>query len=254
MSQEAMRVIDGLQIPTCVPEADIEEPVSPQKRVNSQELEDHMSLYERRQSSTTNPSETTFVTEPEAMIQATSRLVLGPDVDEASPNLPTGVIPQVLSVRSEAREMQLALQALHQQYTAERYHSPWRAEFDIPLPESPNASHGQKSGVQSPTFSSIKDDTSGLCTPNRRLSELQDWSIYSTPFPDAVETHSRFADVVPRTTGTKSTDSTLMPAYQLPIENPFKSEKGQDHESEQRQLTQMEQLLDEFHYLGAALL
>jgi hypothetical protein len=155
--------------------------------------------------------------------------------------------------------MEAALQALHEQYS---HPSKWEfasrhAEVDIPLPESPD-SETDAVGLDShsPTFSSIRGGTSGACTPHR-LSELPDWPLrpsfagpsFDFDLNNGIENLSNHARTV-------STTSTTMP-YSLPSGfegNPFAEKRIEGQDVEPRSMTQMEQLLDEFDYLGAALI
>jgi hypothetical protein len=239
MNQEEARAVDSLQIPTGIPELDGEDIMSPRKfsaekpqtpgckRQSGSEMDFEMTGYNHSRNSSIN-------------------------TNKELPDLPDFLMPEPLFFQSDANGMQAALESLSIQYNQQPTYSPYQLEFDIPLPESPSFDQEQfDSEAQSPTFSSIKGGTSGISTPHR-LSELPEWPLRDTDlgldFNRSIERLSIHAR-------SESTTSTAM--YSLPIGcdgNPFATEKSHDAEPEVRQLSQMEQLLDEFEYLGAALL
>ncbi|KAE9990973.1 hypothetical protein EG327_000686 [Venturia inaequalis] len=131
-------------------------------------------------------------------------------------------------------------------------YSVYQMDFDVPLLESPtSAEMPSDTEAYSPAFSSIKGGNSGSSTPYR-LSDPPEWPLRNEElrlnFNRSIEKLSVHARSV-------STTSTAL--YSLPLGcdgNPFATEKSHEAQSEVRQLSQMEQLLDEFEYLGAALL
>jgi hypothetical protein len=231
MSKEDLRTIDGLQIPTGIPELDSEDimsarrlqserPQTPNHNIGCQITEYHHS---RNSSINTN---------------------------KELPELPDFLMPEPLFFQSDADGMKAALISLSLQYGPQSTHLQYQMEFDIPLPESSGSENDMQfiSEAQSPTFSSVEGGTSGVSTPNR-LSEPLEWPFRDTKlgldFGHSVEKLSIHA---------RSESTTSM--YSLPIGcdgNPFATEKSHEAEPKLRQLSQMEQLLDEFEYLGAAL-
>ncbi|KIW04902.1 uncharacterized protein PV09_04073 [Verruconis gallopava] len=172
------------------------------------------------------------------------------------------LLPEPQPYRSEADEMHLGLQALADQYMHDRRYSPWRSEVDIPHAESAEASQGAQSDVGSPIFSSIHGDASDTCT-SHRVSELRDWPLkenglgqfhfeFEQP-QQPLDLEQSFEHLSIHTANTESTNSTALP-YQLPNTNPFARSKTSLEPPTSRELTQVEQFLDEFEYLGAALL
>jgi hypothetical protein len=235
LNQAESREVDGLQIPTGIPEVDSEDIKSPRiltgsmlQTPNHEQLFDsHIDcrltgLHHSRNSSVNTNKE---LPEPEFLM------------------------PGPLFSQPDADGMQAVLGNLGVQYGQENTYS---SEFDIHLPESPSSDYEQHgSEAQSPTFSSIKGGISGVSTP-QRLSEVPEWTLQSdklgVDFDRSMENLSLHAR-------SESTTSTAM--YSLPEGcdgNPFATEKSQEAEPEVRQLSQMEQLLDEFEYLGAALI
>ena len=177
--------------------------------------------------------------------------------------------------------MHKALQALDEQYTIDQGNSPWRSNTQLPLPSVIESTSDAVSNFASPIFSSIHGDhISDTCT-SHRLSELRsDWPL-KTNFADfdfqleetspadvyssfePADVYSSFEHLSIHTTETVSTTSTAMPPI-VP-----RRISGTDDEAiaelrasleqlqpplEQHEMTQTEQLLDEFEYLGAALI
>jgi hypothetical protein len=254
MTRDETKAVDALAIPTCVPEIETEDTLSSNKHTGAFDgvsssppdpthmvLQAHISISDNLSSSHTIPAPS-----PSNTIQQ-------------SPNLLPYSLPERFFVHTEADEMRLALQTLNNQYTHDRHHSPWATEFNIPLPESPETSSDAASGAASPIFSSIRGDASDTGT-SHRLSDLRDWPLktnYLSDFefhPDQGPDMNRSLEHLRiRTGGTESTTSTAMP-YQLPNTNPFAHSKESIDRPAQREQTQIEQLLDEFEYLGSALL
>lgn len=234
MNQEEFRTIDGLQIPTGIPEIDGEDVMSPRKfpserpRTPNHDMDYQMTGCHHSRNSSIN-------------------------TNKELPDLPDFLMPEPLFFQSDADGMHAALNSLNLQYGPQGTYSPYQLEFDIPLPESPSPEKDMQfdSEAQSPTFSSIKGGTSGISTPNR-LSELPEWPLRDA---DLGVDFSRSIEKLSIHARSESTTSTAM--YSLPIGcdgNPFAMEKSHEAEPEVRQLSQMEQLLDEFEYLGAALI
>lgn len=234
LNHEASRAIDGLQIPTGIPEIDGEDSASPREflsdetRAPSNDLDFPMIGAQHSRNSSIN-------------------------TNKELPALPEFLMPEPLFFQSDADGMAAALTSLNRQHGQHNACSPYQADSGIPLPESPISVKDMQFGseAQSPTFSSIKGGHSGVSTPHR-LSDPPGWPLHNEELGfdsnrsiEKLSIHAR----------SESTNSTAM--YSLPVGcdgNPFAMEKSHEVEPEMRQLSQMEQLLDEFEYLGAALL
>jgi hypothetical protein len=242
LSREQAQTVDSLQIPTGIPEEDI---VSPRKLPS----ELNLTFSARPRSEPSTPS----------VERHDTMLATPPHYNKELPVLPSYLVPQPLFVRSESSDMEAALQALHEQYRqpGRAEFASWRAELDIPLPESPDSeTDAVGSDSHSPTFSSIKGGTSGVCTPHR-LSELPDWPLRAAFARASVDFNlDNGVSNLSNHARTVSTTSSTVP-YSLPPGfdgNPFAEKRIEGQDMGPRSMTQMEQLLDEFDYLGAALI
>ncbi|TID18079.1 hypothetical protein E2P81_ATG11046 [Venturia nashicola] len=160
------------------------------------------------------------------------------------PALPDFLIPEPLFSKSDTAGMRAVWKSSSLKFERPAY----QLDYDVPLPESPSSTEmPSDTEAQSPTFSSIKGDDRGVSTPHRLSGDPQcplrneELSVSFNRSFEKLSVHARSV----------STASTAM--YSLPL-NPFATEKSLATEPEIRQLSQMEQLLDEFEYLGAALL
>ena len=182
--------------------------------------------------------------------------------------------------------MYKALQALDEQYTLDQSNSPWRSNTQLPQPSVIESTSDAISTFASPIFSSTHegDHISDTCT-SHRLSELHsEWPLKSTfadfdfqleeTKPQDVyssfdaghpDVYSSFEHLSIHTTETFSTTSTVLPPIQ-----PRKLSAADENalaelrlslekmlpplDAEQHEMSQTEQLFDEFEYLGAALI
>jgi hypothetical protein len=251
---EEARAIDDLAIPTCVPEVEVEDVFFSRKHADTFEgnLSNAVLAVQYHESSGAPGAD-----DSPPMLLSPQRQFSGPA--ETVPTQFPYLVPEPLVFRNNTNETHQALRALDCQYANARHDSPWRSEFGIPLPDSPEPPQLADSEAASPTFSSIQGDMSDTCT-SCHLSELQNWPLRSHHGFDAFDfqlgagpnLNQNFEHLSIHTTETTSTTSTVMP-YQLPTMDPFVDSKISLHQPQQREPTQMEQLLDEFEYLGAAL-
>lgn len=228
-NQDKCRTLDGLQIPTGIPELDGGDLDSPFKfpserpQTPNHDMDSQMTGCQHSRNSSVN-------------------------TNKELPPLPDFLMPETLFFEPDTVGMRAALESLNLQ----NENRSQQIDFDVPLPDSPSSAEMvSDTDAQSPTFSSIKGGNSGISTPHR-LSDPAEWPLRNEElflnFNRSMQKLSLHARSV-------STTSTAM--YSLPIGcdgNPFATEKSHEAEPGMRQLSQMEQLLDEFEYLGAALL
>jgi hypothetical protein len=179
--------------------------------------------------------------------QAQAALSFPPYFDSLAATPPLSLLPQPSYFESYPNDMHRALQTLDNQYARDRHYTFFT---------SPSTAEDGISNAASPIFSSIHGDASDTCT-SHRASQLPEWPLKpsSSGFDhfdfqlDIAE--QSFEHLSVHTTETGSTTSTAMP-YQLPGSSPFAQSKASLplQTVEQREET----LLDEFEYLGAALL
>jgi hypothetical protein len=241
-SSEQTQAVNSLQIPTGIPEMDGEDIVSPCKLPS----ELNLALVLRPHSEPSTPK----VEVPRDHVRPSTP----PRYNKELPVLPSYLMPRPLFVRSESSDMEAALQALHERYDQHAEFVSWNVELDVPLPESPDSATGSDS--HSPTFSSIRGDASGVSTP-QRLSQLPDWPLGRPLTGSSMDLDlSHDVDSLSIHARTASNASTAVP-YILPVgfgSNPFSEHRMEGQDTGPRKMTQMEQLLDEFDYLGAALI
>lgn len=229
MNKDEFKTVDGLQIPTGIPELDGEDLMSPFKfpseraQTPNHDMDYQMANCQHSRNSSIN-------------------------TNKELPALPDFLMPEPLFFQPDTVGIRAALESLSLHYERPAY----QMDFDVPLPDSPSSTEMQSDAeAQSPTFSSIKGGDSGISTPHR-LTDPPDWPLrneeLSLNFNRSIEKLSIHA---------RSASTTSTAIYSLPPGcegNSFATEKSHESEPEMRQLSQMEQLLDEFEYLGAALL
>lgn len=224
-NQDECRAVDSLQIPTGIPELENEDIFSsfqfPNERLRTpnHDVDLQMTGCQHSRNSSVN-------------------------ANKELPELPNSLMTEPLFFQSDSAGMQAALESLNLKYKP----SVDQPDFDVPLPELPTFAETQIDvEAQSPTFSSVKGGNSGISTPTR-YSGPPEWPLQNAEL--GVNFNRSFEKL---SIHARSVSATSTAMYSLPL-IPFATEKSHEMGPEFRQLSQMEQLLDEFEYLGAALL
>lgn len=184
------------------------------------------------------------------------------------------LLPQQSYIPIDTSNMRQGLQALNEQYTFDQHNTPWRSQMQIAVPESLASSAALISDAASPIFSSVPGDESETTT-SYRLSDLRErkpsfadfdfqFNLDDSSCTSNPHIYSSFEHLSVHTTESADTTSTVMP-YLLDT-NPFAGSKVSLASADQRELREAaaalhelahgtsNDLLDEFEYLGAALL